>query len=417
MLQSKLFTKTRREDPKDEVAKNAKLLIRGGFIAKTLAGVYVLLPLGLRVLDKINQIVREEMAKIGGQELRLAALQDPGVWQATGRWSDEVVDNWFKTKLKNETEVGLGFTHEEPLAKLMTDHIKSYRDLPVYTYQIQTKFRNEARAKSGILRGREFVMKDLYSFTANESELDTFYEQVKESYRRVFDRVGIGAQTFLTFASGGTFSKYSHEFQAVCPAGEDTIYLSRDKEIAINDEVYSPETLAELGLDEKELTKETAIEVGNIFKLGTKYSEALGLTYVNEAGERVPVVMGSYGLGVTRLLGTIAELCGTDAGIVWPKVVAPFKVHLIALGNDEAVITKAKTLYQELINKNVDVLFDDREAGAGEKFGDADLIGIPERVVISPKTLADDSVEWLNRATAKTELVPLDEVVNRAVNL
>ncbi|MBI2482359.1 MAG: prolyl-tRNA synthetase [Candidatus Vogelbacteria bacterium] len=417
MLQSQLFTKTRREDPKDEVAKNAKLLIRGGFIAKSLAGVYVLLPLGLRVLDKISQIIREEMNKIGGQELRLATLQDPAVWQASGRWSDEVVDNWFKTKLKNDTELGLGFTHEEPLAKLMIDHIQSYRDLPVYVYQIQTKFRNEVRAKSGILRGREFLMKDLYSFNVDQAGLDTFYEKAKVAYRRVFDRVGIGAQTFLTFASGGTFSKYSHEFQAICSAGEDIIYLSRDKEIAINDEVYRPEVLAELGLDEKELSKETAIEVGNIFKLGTKYAEALGLTYVNEAGERVSVVMGSYGLGVTRLFGTIAELCGTDTGINWPDNVAPFAIHLIMLGNDEVVTTKAKTIYEELSAKNIEVLFDDRVAGAGEKFGDADLIGIPHRLVISVKTLANNSVEWFNRGVGKTELVALDEVLNRAVNI
>ncbi len=417
MLQSKLFTKVRREDPKDELAKNAKLLIRGGFIAKSLAGVYVLLPLGLRVLDKISQIIREEMDKIGGQELRLAALQDPAVWQASGRWSDEVVDNWFKTKLKNDTELGLGFTHEEPLAKLMADHIQSYRDLPAYVYQIQTKFRNEARAKSGILRGREFLMKDLYSFNVDQAGLDAFYDQAKEAYRRVFDRVGIGAQTFLTFASGGTFSKYSHEFQAVCPAGEDTIYLSRDKEIAINEEVYGPDVLAELGLEEQELVKETAIEVGNIFKLGTKYSEALGLTYSTETGERLPVVMGSYGLGVTRLLGTIAELTGTDSGLNWPKAVAPFKVHLLALGNDEAVHAKSRALYETLVAQGAEVLFDDRELSAGEKFGDADLIGIPVRLVLSAKTAALEAVEWFDRSQGKTESVPISEVPARILAL
>ncbi len=331
MKQSQLFTKTRKEAPAGEVAKNAELLIRAGYIHKEMAGVYEYLPLGLRVLQKIQTIIREEMDKIGGQEVLLTALQDPEVWKTTDRWSDEKVDVWFKTELKNGTLLGLGCTHEEPMTVMMRDHISSYRDLPRITYQFQTKFRNELRAKSGIMRGREFMMKDMYSFSKTQEELDAFYEKSIQAYKNVYDRAGIGDKTYLTFASGGMFSKFSHEFQTVCDAGEDHIYISDEKLMAVNDEVMQNDILQGLGISREGLREAKSIEVGNIFKYGTKYSAPLGLTFKDEDGVDKDVIMGAYGIGLGRLMGTVVELLSDDKGLVWPESIAPFAVHLIVL--------------------------------------------------------------------------------------
>lgn len=412
MLQSKLFTKTRREDPKDEVAKNARLLIRAGFINKEMAGVYSFLPLGLRVLNRINAIIREEMDAIGGQEIHMSALQNPEPWKKTGRFSDEVVDNWFKTKLKDGGELGLGFTHEEPLTSLMRNHINSYKDLPALPYQIQTKFRNEERAKSGLMRGREFLMKDLYSFHANVDGHDAFYEQAKEAYLNIFRRAGIGDLTFVTFASGGSFAKYSHEFQTLCETGEDTIYLSREKGLAINKEVYNEEVLADLGVTKDELEEVAAVEVGNIFHLGTRFSDALDLSFIDESGADKPVVMGSYGIGPARLMGTIVETLADDKGIVWPKEVAPFDVHIVAIGGaDSEALAAALSLAEKMEAKGLEVLIDDREASAGAKFSDADLLGIPIRVVLSPKTLEEGVLEVKDRASGEVKKISESELI------
>ena len=410
--QSQLFTKTRREAPTDETSKNAQLLIRAGFVHKEMAGVYDLLPLGVRTLDKINAIIRDEMNAIGGQEAHLSALQNPETWKPTGRWSDDVVDNWFKTELKAGGSLGLGFTHEEPLTELMKNHIASYRDLPRAVYQIQTKFRNELRAKSGIMRGREFLMKDLYSFSRDVAEHEAFYAQAQKAYTNVFARVGIGDRTYMTFASGGSFSKYSHEFQTVCDAGEDSIYIDEQSGIAVNEEVLTDEVLADLGLSRDTLVKKTAVEVGNIFSLGTKFSDALGLTYKDEVGETRPVVMGSYGIGPTRLMGTIVETLADDKGIVWPASVAPYDVHLVVIGSDDStVMAQAQKTAADLSAQGFDVLLDDRDARAGEKLADADLIGIPMRVVISEKTIAEGKLEAKGRATSETSMMTVDEVV------
>lgn len=411
MRQSALFTKTRREAPSDEVAKNSQLLIRGGFIQKMSAGVYSYLPLGLRVLKKIENIVREEMNAVGGQELQLSALQEKALWEKTNRWDDAVVDNWFKTALKNGNEMGLGFTHEEPLTNLMRDHIRSFRDLPVYTYQFQNKFRNETRAKSGILRTREFMMKDLYSFSRDEKEHNDFYEKIKIAYKNVFERTGIGAKTFITFATGGTFSKYSHEFQMLTDAGEDVIYYNTDKKIAVNKEVYTDEVLAEQGLKKEEMTEGKSVEVGNIFSLGTKFSEPLELFYKDTEGKNIPVIMGSYGIGIPRLMGAIVETMPTDSEIVWPKSVSPFAVHIVAMKNEGIVIEEAEKLYKELNDKNVEVLLDDRDLRAGEKFGDADLIGVPLRVVIGEKSLAESKYEVKDRTTGETHMLGKAELL------
>lgn len=414
MRQTQLFTKTRKEAPADEVSKNAQLLIRAGYVHKEMAGVYAFLPLGLRTLNKIVQIIREEMNAIGGQEVTLTALQNPEVWNATGRFADDVVDVWFKTKLKNDTELGLGPTHEEPLTALMTEHINSYRDLPRYVYQFQTKFRNETRAKSGIMRGREFLMKDLYSFCVDEKQHNEFYEKTKQAYANVFNRVGIGAKTYLTFASGGSFSKYSHEFQTVCEAGEDTIFIDEVKKIALNEEVNNDEVLSSLGLEKEKLVQAKSIEVGNIFTLGTKFSDALNLEYVDETGEKKKVFMGSYGIGPSRLMGTIVELLSDDKGIVWPESVAPFKVHLVSVGGEkENVKQAADDLYNKLTDKGVEVLYDDRDLRAGEKFADSDLLGMPWRVVVSEKTLAEGKFELKNRASGVVEMTTENELLQK----
>lgn len=411
MKQSHLFTKTRREAPKDEVAKNAQLLIRAGYINKEMAGVYSFLPLGLRVMNKIVQIIREEMNSIGGQEVHLTSLQDKKVWEATNRWDDAVVDNWFKTKLKNGSEVGLGFTHEEPLTNLMKDHIRSFRDLPQAVYQFQTKFRNEERAKSGIMRAREFLMKDLYSFNVDDKAHQTFYEEAKKAYVRIFDRLGLGGQTYVTFAAGGSFSKYSHEFQTLTEAGEDIVYVHEGRRLAVNKEVLNDEVLKDLGISKSELVEKKAVEVGNIFSLGTKFSDALGLNYKDAEGKLKPVIMGSYGIGPGRVMGTIAELWSDDKGLVWPESVSPFALHLIALFDTDGAVKKATDeLYARLTKEGVEVLYDDRDETAGTKFSDSDLIGIPKRVVISAKTLKDHAAETKDRKTGKVEMADISSL-------
>jgi prolyl-tRNA synthetase len=413
MRQTQLFTKTRKEAPKDEVSKNAQLLIRGGYVYKEMAGAYAFLPLGLRVFNKIIGIIREEMNAIGGQEIVMTALQNPEVWGKTHRWSSDVVDNWFKTKLESGADLGLAFTHEEPITNMLRDFIQSFRDLPFSVYQFQTKFRNEKRAKSGVMRGREFVMKDLYSFSRTEAEHQDFYEKAKQAYIRVFDRVGLGATTYVTFASGGTFSKYSHEFQTLTDAGEDTIYVHEGKKIAINEEVLTEDVLADLGVSRADLVSKKAVEVGNIFSLGTKFSDAFDLVYLDQEGKKQTVIMGSYGIGPGRLLGTIVETLSDDKGIVWPESVAPFCVHLLSLQPDDAqVVKEADALYAELAAKGIEVLYDDRSLSPGAKFADADLIGIPHRIVISQKTLAQGKCEYKKRTDTASQLLNQEDIIS-----
>jgi prolyl-tRNA synthetase len=412
MKQSELFTKTRREAPKDEVAKNAQLLIRAGYIHKEMAGVYSFLPLGLRVLEKINGIVREEMNAIGGQELLMSVLQSKELWEKTGRWDDAVVDNWFKSALKGGAEVGLGFTQEEPVTNIMRDYISSYNDLPKLAYHIQWKYRNEERAKSGILRGREFLMKDLYTFASSDAEHERLYESVASAYERIFDRLGIGDRTFRTFASGGVFAKYSHEFQCLSPIGEDTVYVSKAKKIAINKEVLTDEVLNDLKVSRDELEEQKAIEVGNIFTLGTRFSDALGLKFKQKDGSEKSVIMGSYGFGCSRMVGVLAEIFADEKGIVWPKEVAPFPAHLISItGSNPDVAAEADRLYELLKENGVEVLYDDRTVRAGEKFADADLIGIPTRLVVSEKTMAEGGVEVSSRKNGGTSIISDSEIV------
>lgn len=412
MRQSKLFTKSRREAPADEVAKNAQLLVRAGYIHKEMAGVYDYLPLGLRVVENIKRIVREEMEKIGGEEIIMSSLQRKELWEQTNRWDDEKVDVWFKALLKNGAEVGFGWSHEEPITDMMKQFIASYRDLPRYVFQFQTKMRNELRAKSGIMRGREFVMKDMYSYTASPEAHEIFYTSAIEAYRRVFERVGLGDRTFLTFASGGAFTQFSHEFQTLSDVGEDVVYLHREKKLAINKEVLTDEVMTQLGVNRDELEEVKAIEVGNIFNFGDVKSKELGLFFRDHEGTEKPVILGSYGIGITRVMGTIVEIFADEKGMVWPESVAPFKFHLVSLGAADSEAAKlADALYADLTKKGTTVLYDDRDLRAGEKFAESDLLGIPWRIVVGKDAVATGQYEVVARATGAVEKKSRDEVL------
>ncbi|MBQ9180709.1 prolyl-tRNA synthetase [Candidatus Saccharibacteria bacterium] len=408
MRLSQSFIRTLRAAPKDEVAKNGALLTRAGFIHKEMAGVYDFLPLGLRVLEKIKQIIREELNKIGGQELQMTALQNPEPWEKTGRFDDQEVDIWFKTELASGGVLGLAPTHEEPITNLLKTYISSYKDLPLSVYQFQTKFRNELRAKSGIMRGREFLMKDLYSFHATEEDLDRFYKEVEAAYARIYERVGLGSCTYETFASGGIFAKYSHEYQTILEVGEDTIYQNEDGSVSINGEVLNDETLRDLGVKREDLHEMRAAEVGNIFKLKFKYSEPLGLQFTGEDNQLHTVYMGCYGIGVSRVMGVIAEKYADEKGLVWPESVAPFTYYLVGIG--EAGVKKAEEIYALAPD---DILYDDRDARPGAKFADAELMGLPLRVVVSDKTLAEDSLELVSRATGESKKMPIGEFMQK----
>jgi prolyl-tRNA synthetase len=413
MRRSQSFIKTRKEVPADEEAKNAQLLIRAGFVHKQMAGVYAYLPLGLRVLENIKQVVRQEMDALKGEELIMTNLQRQELWQITDRWDDQKVDIWFKSELKNGTKVGLAWSHEEPITDMMRSYLSSYRDLPAYVYQFQTKLRNELRSKSGLMRGREFVMKDLYSYSRSEEEHQKFYDNTTKAYQKIFERLGLGNLTFLTYASGGDFTQFSHEFQTLSNAGEDTIYLDRDRKMAVNQEVYSPDILNQLGLEESKLEKVNAAEVGNIFNFGTSKSSQLGLYFTDESGKEKPVVLGSYGIGISRLMGVIAELFADDKGLNWPINIAPYKIYLASLGDNQIVNQTAGSLYKDLQAAGIDVIYDDRpDSSPGEKFADADLMGIPLRVVISDKSLAAGGLEAKPRNSEEIQILAKEDAVS-----
>jgi len=404
MLQSKLFAKTLREAPKDDVSKNAEFLIRGGFVDKLMAGVWTYLPLSWRVIENINGIIREEMERIGGVELHMPTLQPREIWETADRWK---VEEMYKLKDRSGRDIGLGWTHEEVITKIATSFINSYRDLPQYLFQIQTKFRDEPRAKSGLIRGREFLMKDLYSFHRTQKDLDEYYDKVADAYRTIFKRMGLEA--YYVEASGGAFTKeFSHEFQVVSDAGEDEIVhctscaFARNKEV-IGDFKTCPQCKGALASSK-------SVEVGNIFKLGTKFSEAFGLFFTDEDGGKKPVVMGSYGIGPGRLLGTIVEISHDNHGIIWPDAVAPFLVHVLALSRE--VEDEAKKVVTMLEKENISVLFDDRtDKTPGERFSDADLIGIPWRVVISEKTLRENKIEIKKRNEAAASFMDFESFI------
>lgn len=406
MRQSQLFTKTVKELPKDETSYNAQALIRAGYIDKVAAGIYSYLPLGKRVLDKICGIIREEIDAIGGQEILMAALIPKDYLETSGRWDH--FDVLFRLAGQDKKEYSLGATHEEIVAPLGKKFITSYKDLPFAVYQIQTKFRNEVRAKAGLLRGREFLMKDLYSFHADQADLDAYYDRVTQAYHRIYERLGLSEITYLTYASGGSFSKYSHEFQALADAGEDLIYICDKCRVAVNREIIAEQPACPL-CGNNDLSEKKAIEVGNIFKLGTKFSEPFNVKYRDRDGEEKAAVMGCYGIGPSRVMGTIVETYHDDKGLVWPENIAPYKVHLLSLKEDEA----AEKIYQQLTSAKIEVLYDDRDLSAGEKFADADLIGCPYRVVVSKKTVAANSVELKKRSEENGALIAISDLNNK----
>ncbi|KKQ31362.1 MAG: Prolyl-tRNA synthetase [Candidatus Shapirobacteria bacterium GW2011_GWE1_38_10] len=403
MKYSKLFGKTSKNVASDADSVNAKLLTQAAFIQKQISGVYNFLPLGLRVLTKIQNIIREEMNKIGGQEVLMPAMTQEENWITTGR---NTMDVLFHLKGQGDTNLVLNPTHEEVITPLVQKYVFSYRDLPVALYQIQNKYRNEARAKSGLLRGREFSMKDLYSFHVDEADLNRYYDIVKQAYFKIYERIGIGGKTVLTFSSGGNFSQFSHEFQTLNEGGEDTIYLCSKCRVAVNKEIINTQkTCPECGNDKLEAVKAT--EVGNIFKLRTKFSDAFKFFYSDSQGKEKIVEMGCYGMGPSRVMGTVVELCHDDAGIIWPKNIAPYQVHLVGLDG------LGEDLYQELLSKNIDVLFDDRDIGAGAKFADADLIGIPVRLVASKRSQEKGGIEFKLRSEKESEIIEAKDLVSK----
>lgn len=402
MRYSRLFPKTIKDAPSDEVAVNAKLLLRGGFIDKLMAGSYTLLPLGRRVERKIEQIIKEEMDATGAEEILMPLLHPKSIWNETGRWgSAKEVMYQFE---KNEKEYALSFTHEEIFLDVIRKHINSYKDFPIKLYHFSTKFRNELRAKSGILRGREFLMKDLYSAHTSQEDLDMYYDQVKEAYLRAFKRMGLNA--IVTEAGGGVFTdNVTHEFQVICESGEDEIIYCPGGDYSANTEVSKVELPKQCDLGHGALEKVKAIEVGNIFRFGTSYSEKMNVSFTDADGTKKFAYLGSYGIGLTRMVGVIAEVLHDDKGIIWPESVAPYAVHLVGLSEE------AEKVYEELERAGVEVLYDDRDVSAGQKFADADLLGIPVRLVVSQKT--SGKVEWKNRSSEEVTLITPEEAVSR----
>ena len=412
MRYSQLFAKTSKSHPADAESVNARYLIQGGFVHQEMAGVYSWLPLGLRVLRKVENIIREEMNALGAQEILMSALQPKENWLTTKRWDD--VDVLFKVPSQTGKEYALGPTHEEIVTPLVKDYISSYKDLPTAVYQIQTKFRDELRAKSGILRGREFIMKDLYSFHRTEEDLAVFYEKVKEAYLKIFSRCGMEVK--VTEASGGAFTKkFSHEFQIITPAGEDLLIACPNCTFAQNTEVATKKAGEQCPQCGTELIETKGVEAGNIFDLGTRFSEAFDLAYTDENGERKLAIMGCYGIGVSRLVGAIVEASHDDKGIIWPASVAPLDIHLVTiLPKDEAAraefLMTAQKLIVDLEAMGKTVLWDDREISPGAKFADADLLGLPMRLVLSEKTLAAQSIEAKLRTNTEAKLIPLTQL-------
>lgn len=405
MKQSQLFTKTTKTIPPEETSTNAQLLLRAGYINKLMAGVYTILPLGQRVISRIETIIREEMTKVDGQEVVMPALHPKHLWETTGRWT-AMEDILYKLRDSADHEYTLGPTHEEVVTPLVGQYVHSYRDLPVSVFQFQVKFRKELRPKSGLLRGREFMMKDMYSFHATEADLDQYYERVQQAYHNVFERVGIGAVTHLTYASGGVFSRYSHEYQTITPAGEDIIYVCANCQLAVNREIKD-ETPTCPQCQSSEFTEHKAIEVGNIFKLKTKFSEPFKVQYTDEKGQLQPVTMGCYGMGLGRIMGTVVEVQHDEKGIIWPESISPFDIHLLNLNKDSVQSDKA---YDALQTAGYSVLYDDRPVSAGVKFGDADLIGLSKRIVVSPRT--GENIEYKQRQMDTSKTLTLSQFIS-----
>lgn len=399
---SESFVTTLRDAPKDAETVNHKLLVRAGFVRQLMAGVYTYLPFGHKVLNKISQIVREEMDAIGGKEVLMPLMHPAENWKKTGAW--EKSDVLFHVKSRTKRDYALAQSNEETVTPLAKEFIHTYKDLPLSIYHINWKFRDELRSKSGILRGREFLMKDLYSFHTTQADFDKFYQKAKEAYLKIFKRLGL--TTKVTEASGGGFSeKISYEFEVLTDAGEANILYCESCDYCVNVDDIDKYKVGDKcpSCGKSELKSALASEVGNVFDLGQKYTKAFDFKVINENGEAIYPIMGCYGVGVSRTMGVIVEKFHDEKGIIWPKEVAPFNVHLVGLNG------KGEDLYNKLKEKNIDVLFDDRDVPAGQKFNDADLIGVPVRLVISDKT--GDKIEYKERTSDKSTLLDFDEML------
>lgn len=406
MRQSKLFGKTRKDIKNDEKSINAELLTKAGFVEKQMAGVYSYLPLGLKTYRKIEQVIREEMNKIGGQEVLLPALQTKDLWEQTGRWQ-ELEPIMYQFKDHHGTEVGLGTTHEEVITDIVKKNISSYKDLPLALYQIQNKFRDEKRAKSGLLRGREFIMKDLYSFHASEEDLDAYYKIAHDAYLKIFSRLGL--QAFSVEASGGAMSENnSHEFMVKTDAGEDLTIFCESCSWAQNSEITQLKDGDQCPDCKKTLKVAKTVEAGNIFRLYTKYSKDMELKFTDQAGKQQLVLMGCYGIGLGRIMGTVVEASHDENGIIWTKNTTPYQVHLLNLTKD----TKADKLYEDLEAESIEVLYDDRDLSFGKKIKDADLIGICLQVIISDK----ENLEVTDRQTGKKQFIKIKDLKDLVKN-
>ena len=403
MRQSKLFAKTKKQSPKDAEAISHKLLVKGDFIDQLTTGVYSFLPLGWRVHQKIEQIIREEMNAIEGQEVFLPVLAPKKIWQETNRW--ETMDPpLFKLKDRHQKELSLGPTHEEIITDLARRRVTSYKDLPFYLYQIQNKFRNEMRSSGGLLRVREFIMKDLYSFHASEDDLKKYYEKVKKAYLKIFQRCGLKVVP-IEAESGAIGGMLSHEFALIAESGEDKILACPKCDYGAN-----LNKVGKIKLCPKcktELISSQGIESGHIFDLGTKYSQPMKACFIDKKGIKQSIVMGCYGIGLGRLMAATVEVHHDQKGIIWPTSVAPFQVHLIELNAEQ----EAEKIYKSLQKEQIEVLYDDREESAGVKFADADLIGVPLRIVVSKKTLEKESVEFKKRNEEKIKLVKIKDIL------
>lgn len=406
MKQSKLFIKTLKLPPKDAVSISHKYLVQAGFVDMLMAGVYTYLPLAWRVIGKISNIIREEMNAYDAQEMLMPALQSKNIWEETGRWSGSLSDVMYQFKDRSGKDIGLAATHEEVIYDIVRRNINSHRNLPLAVYQIQNKFRNEVRVKGGIMRGREFCMKDLYSFHISEEDLDDYYKKMITAYKKVYSRCGLDAK--IIEASGGVFTEnYSHEFQVISEAGEDKILYCSKCDYGQNTEI------AKLKEGDKcpncsDLLKEgKSIEVGNIFQFGDKYAKDMNGYVTDASGVKKPILMASYGIGISRLVATIVEIYNDKKGIIWPEAVAPFDVHLLSLGRND----DAEKYYKILKDNNIEVLYDDRDISAGEKFADSDLIGIPYRMVISNKT--SDKIEIKERKSDSVVVQTLDSFIKK----
>jgi prolyl-tRNA synthetase len=409
MRYSRLFGKTSRIAPKEAQASSHKLLAKGGFVDQLAAGIYTFLPIGWRVHSKIENIIREEMNRLGGQEFSMPTLAPKTLWQETGRWKS-IDPPLFTTRDRHDKEYALGPTHEEVITDLARRYVKSYKDLPFSAYQIQDKFRNELRATGGLLRTREFFMKDLYSFHANESDFRAFFKKAIEAYEKIFERVGL--KTLVSQASGGSIGgDITYEFQVPASVGEDLVFFCKDCGYAINKQFAEEKKVKNTCPECKgKLSETNAIEAGQVFSLGTKYSKSMGANFTDKDGKVKPLVMGCYGIGIGRLMSAIVEVFNDEKGIIWPEKVAPFSTHLVSIGSDSKITKKANEIYEKLSKKGEEVLYDDREESPGVKLADVDLIGIPQRMVVSENTLKKDSVEVKNRSETSSKLVKISSL-------